>query len=117
MYLTVSTGTTFVTRTQTALMGRVEKSIYGNFPVQNICVSQEPLQDGSVAIKPVLECLNEVAPDKTTIFIAFTFIDGGDAAGLEHYLKARAPALAKHGGKVLLSATNERGIDWDFDGV
>jgi uncharacterized protein (DUF1330 family) len=88
----------------------------GSLAIAHIAVSRAPLGPESTPLTAVIDNVGGHIPDDATA-VGFTFqlVEGAGTAELERYVNARAAALAKHGGEVLVSGCTERNASWKYD--
>lgn len=115
MYLTLSDQAQSASTPSERLHAKVTASVMGNQVAHFVTVSKTSPGPSSVPVTPVL---SDLVHDKGTsvLFIAFQLQTGKGEPELRRYVEARAPALAKHGGKVLMSGLTPRRDGWQFDG-
>ncbi|GHG66423.1 DUF1330 domain-containing protein [Comamonas sp. JC664] len=115
MYLTLSDQAQAGSIPPERLHAKVLASVMGNLAVDFVTVSKDAPGAASVPVNAVVNNLTH-DPGSAVMFIAFQLDAGKGEPEVRRYVDARAPALAKHGGKVLLSGLTPRTDGWLFDG-
>ncbi|MBZ4418396.1 DUF1330 domain-containing protein [Myxococcus sp. RHSTA-1-4] len=115
MYLTLSDQAQPASIPPERLHAKVTATVMGNLAANFVTVARTLPDPSAVPVTPVLANLVH-DPGTAVLFIAFQLDAGKGEPEVRRYVEARAPALARHGGKVLMSGLTPRRGGWQFDG-
>lgn len=115
MYLTLSDQAQSASLPPERLHAKVTATVMGNLAANYVTVSRTSPTPSSL---PVTSVLDNLVHDtgSAVLLIAFQLDAGKGEPEVRRYVEARAPALARHGGKVLMSGLTPRRDDWQYDG-
>ncbi|MEX0730478.1 MAG: hypothetical protein WED00_10810 [Aquisalimonadaceae bacterium] len=100
------------------LRARIESVAFGALPYDSVIVRRQRVSDQDIAFEAVEESTSAPPSEQHSfIMVAFQFGDGaGGTETLLRYVRDRAPALERHGGRVYVSAVTPRNDRWCYDG-
>lgn len=117
MKLTVSHSAETQAIASSLLDGLVAQPLFGELDVRRLQLTNADAGLAVIQVKQDLARWNSPAGHKMLVVFQFHERDTAQhESALTCYVNDREPALARHGGAVVLSAVTERGEHWPFDG-
>ena len=117
MKLTISHSADTQAIASSLLDGLVAQPLFGELDVRRLQLA--PTDAGLAVMQVKKDLARWNSPTGQKMLVVFQFHERDAAqheSALARYVDDREPALARHGGAVVLSAVTERGEHWPFDG-
>lgn len=117
MKLTISHSADTQPIASSLLDGLVAQPLFGELDVRRLQLASTDAGLAVMQVKKDLARWNSPTGQKMLVVFQFHERDAAQyESALARYVDDREPALARHGGAVVLSAVTERGEHWPFDG-